>query len=123
MSLTQFSVDDGPHTMDGLRLCAQDGSARVEAFIARKVMDIWVASIEHRGEEQSLFREQYNALGKVNLAPIARIVSAKYERGTKFNRQHPFVEVLVSDIEDSGETMDTSGLVWAQLPPAFHRVS
>jgi hypothetical protein len=36
MSLTQFSVDDGPHNMDGLRLFAWDGSERVEAFIGRK---------------------------------------------------------------------------------------
>ena len=41
MSLTQFSVDNGPHNMDGLRLFAQDGSERIEAFIGRKVMDVW----------------------------------------------------------------------------------
>ena len=122
MPLTQFSVDHGPHTMDGLRLSALDGSAPVEAFISRKVMDIWVASIERHKSEQSLFRAQYNALGKLNLAPIARIVSAKYQRGSESNRQHPFVEVLVSDIEESGETMDISGLVRAALPLAFHRM-
>jgi hypothetical protein len=38
MSLTQFSVDSGPHNMDGLRLFAQDGSERIEAFIGRKVI-------------------------------------------------------------------------------------
>jgi len=37
MSLTQFRVDDGSHTMDGLRLLAQDGNERVEAFMGRKV--------------------------------------------------------------------------------------
>ena len=37
MSLAQFSVDSGPHNMDGLRLYAQDGTERVEAFIGRKV--------------------------------------------------------------------------------------
>ncbi len=60
MSLTQFSVDDGPHSMDGLRLSARDGSEPVEALVGRKVMDIWVASVEHRVSEQSLFRGQYN---------------------------------------------------------------
>jgi hypothetical protein len=39
MSFTQFSIDDGPHNMDGLRLFAQDGTERVEAFIGRKVME------------------------------------------------------------------------------------
>ena len=123
MSLTQFSVDDGPHNMDGLRLCAQDGTEPVEAFIGRKVMDVWAESVEHRGGRQSLFRNQYNALGQLNLAAIERIVSAKYERGATFNRQHPFVEVLVSDIMESGETLDLSELVRETLPPEFHRLN
>lgn len=38
MSLAQFSIDDGPHNMDGLRLLAQDGAERVEAFVGRKVL-------------------------------------------------------------------------------------
>jgi hypothetical protein len=119
-SLTQISVDDGPHNMDGLRLCARDSSERVEAFIGRKVMDVWTESVEHRGGRQSLFRDQYNALGKLNLAAIQRIVSAKYERGGAFNRQHPFVEVLFSDITESGEALDLSQLVREPLPPEYH---
>ena len=119
MSLTQFSVDDGPHNMDGLRLFAQDGSERIEAFIGRKVMDVWVESVEHRGERQSLFRDQYNALGKLNLAAIERIVSAKYQRGATFNRQHPFVEVLFSDITESGEVLDLTELVREPLLPGI----
>jgi hypothetical protein len=58
MSLTQFRIDDGPHTMDGLRLLAQDGNERVEAFMGRKVTDVWADSIEHRGGRQSLFRQK-----------------------------------------------------------------
>jgi hypothetical protein len=76
MSLTQFSVDGGPHNMGGLRLYAQDGTERVEAFIGRKAMDVWAESVEHRGGRQSLFRDQYNALGKLNLAALQRILSA-----------------------------------------------
>jgi len=49
---------------------------RVEAFIGRKVMDVWAESVEHRGGRQSLFRDQYNALGKLNLAALQRILSA-----------------------------------------------
>ena len=123
MSLTQFSVDNGPHNMDGLRVFAQDGSERIEAFIGRKVMDVWADSVEHRGERQSLFRDQYNALGKLNLAAIQRIVSAKYQQGAAFNRQHPFVEVLFSDIIESGEKLDLSELVREPLPPEFHRMN
>jgi hypothetical protein len=123
MSLTQFSVDDGPHNMDGLRLFARDGSERVEAFIGRKVMDVWAGSAEQRGGRQSLFRGQYDALGKLNLAAIERIVDAKYQRGAAFNRQHPFVEVLVSDIAESGEALDLTELVRQPLPPTFHRLS
>jgi hypothetical protein len=123
MSLTQFGVDDGPHNMDGLRLLARDGSARIEAFIGRKVLDVWAESIEHSGGRQSLFRGQYNALGKLNLAAIKRIVSAKYQQGAAFNRQHPFVEVLFSDIAESGEVLDLSELVREPLPLAFHRLA
>jgi len=121
MPLTQFSVDDGPHNMDGLRLFARDGSERVEAFIGRKVMDVWADSAEHRSGRQSLFRGQYDALGKLNLAAIERIVDAKYQRGAAFNRQHPFVEVLVSDIAESGEALDLTELVREPMPPTFHR--
>ena len=45
--------------------------------MGRKVMDVWADSVEHRGGRQSLFRDQYNALGKLNLAALQRIVSAK----------------------------------------------
>ncbi len=122
MSLTKFGIDDGPHNMDGLRLLARDGTERVEAFIGRKVMDVWVESIEHRGGRRSLFRDQYNALGERNLAAIERIVNAKYRGGAKINRQHPFVEVLFSDITDSGEELDLGGLVRRPLPPEFLRL-
>jgi len=123
MSLTQFRVDDGPHTMDGLRLFAQDGTEQVEAFIGRKVLDVWAESVEHRGGRQSLFRDQYNALCKLNLAALQRIVSAKYQRGAPSNRQDPFVEILFSDITESGEDLNLTGLVREPLPPAFHRLA
>jgi hypothetical protein len=109
--------------MDGLRLYARDGTEQVEAFIGRKVMDVWAESVEHYGGRQSLFRDQYNALGKLNLAALQRIVSAKYQRGAAFNRQHPYVEVLFSDITDSGEALDLGELVREPLPPAFHRLA
>jgi len=123
MSVSQFNIDDGPHNMDGLRLLALDGAQPIEALISRKVMDVWVDSIEHNGDRQSLFRRQYNALGKANLESIRRIVSTKYGRGAAFNRQHPFVEVLFADIAESGEALDLSELVREPLPPAFHRVA
>jgi hypothetical protein len=109
--------------MDGLRLLARDGTEQVEAFIGRKVMDVWAESVEHCGGGQSLSRDQYNALGKLNLAAIQRILDAKYQRGAASNRQHPFIEVLFSDIAESGETLDLSELVREPLPPAFHRAT
>jgi len=123
MSLTQFHVDDGQHAMDGLRLFARDGTEPVEAFIGRKVMDVWAESIEHLGGRQSLFRSQYNALGKLNLAALERIVSAKYQRGAAANRQHPFVEILFSDITESREVLNLSELVREPLPAAFQQLS
>ena len=122
MSLTKFAVDDGPHNMDGLRLLARDGAERVEAFIGRKVMDVWTETVEHRGGRQSLCRDQYNTLGKRNLAAIERIVGAKYQRGAALNRQQPYVEVLFSDITESGEALDLGGLVRLPLPPSFVRL-
>jgi hypothetical protein len=121
--LTKFGIDDGPHNMDGLRLFAQDRADGVEAFISRKVMDIWVESIEHRGGRQSLFRDQYNALGRRNLAAIERIVNAKYQRGPAFNRLHPFVDVLFADITESGEALDLSGLVRLPASPEFRHLA
>ena len=123
MSSVQFIVDEGPHNMDGLRLFAQDGAERIEAFVGRKVMDTWAESIDHSGGRQSLFRDQYNALGNANLAAIQRIVSAKYQKGAAFNRQHPFVDVLFSDITESGEVLNLSELVREPLPPKFHRLT
>jgi hypothetical protein len=109
--------------MDGLRLFAQDSTEQVEAFISRKVMDVWAESIAHSGGRQSLFRDQYNALGKLNLAAIQRIVSTKYQGGAASNPQHPFIEVLFSDITESGETLDLSELVREPLLAAFHRLT
>jgi hypothetical protein len=123
MSVSAFNIDDGPHNMDGLRLSALDGAQPIEAFISRKVMDVWVDSIEHSGGRQSLFRHQYNALGKANLESIRRIVGTKYRQGAALNRQHPFVEVLFADITESGEVLDLGALVREPLPPAFQRVA
>jgi hypothetical protein len=110
MPLTGLTVDEGPHNMDGMLLHARHGSENVEAFISRQVVDIWVERIEPRGRRKSLYRAQYNALGKVNLAAIERIVASKYARGAAFNRQHPFVDILYSDITESGEVLYVSEL-------------
>jgi hypothetical protein len=67
--------------------------------------------------------EQYNALGKRILAAIERIVTCKYQRGPAFNRQYPFVDILLSDIMESEEALDTSELVREPPPPSFQRVS
>ncbi len=77
-------------------------------------MDDWVDPKQRYGRRKSLFRAQYNALGKRlgkrNVAAIERIVASKYQRGAAFNRQHPFVDVLFSDISESGEVLDLSEL-------------
>jgi hypothetical protein len=122
MPLTAFAVDEGPHSMDGLLLHASDGPDKVEAFISRRVMDSWVDPREPYRGRRSLLREQYNALGKFNLAAIERIAVSKYQRGAAFNRQHPFVDILLSDIMESEEALDMSELVREPLPPSFQRV-
>jgi hypothetical protein len=100
-----------PTIDDGLVLHGWDGAERVTAFISRHVMDNWVDPREPYTRRSSLFRDQYNALGKRNLPAIERIVTSKYQRGAAFSRQHPFVDVLLSDIVESGEVLDTSKLV------------
>jgi hypothetical protein len=110
VGLTDLVVDDGPHNSDGLLLHAWNGPERVTAFISRRVMDDWVDPKRPYGKRTSLFRAEYNALAKSNLAAIDRIVSFKYRRGAAFNRQHPFVDVLLSDITESGEVLDLSEL-------------
>jgi hypothetical protein len=42
MKLTQFAVDDGPHSSDGSLLHGRDGDQHVTGFISRRVMDDWV---------------------------------------------------------------------------------
>jgi hypothetical protein len=106
MKLTQFAVDDSPHNRDGLLLHGRDGDQHVTGFISRRVIDDWVDPRQPYRRRKSLYREQYNALGKRNLAAIERIVTAKYLRGRTFNRQHPFVDVLLSDITESGEVLN-----------------
>ncbi|MGA7324206.1 MAG: signal transduction histidine kinase [Rhodomicrobium sp.] len=105
-----FTVDDGPHNSDGLLLRGWNGAKPVKAFISRRVMDDWVDPGRSAKDRRSLFRDQYNALGKSNLPAIERLVTSKYQRGPAFNRQHPFVEVLLSDITESGEVLDVSSL-------------
>ena len=123
MPLTGLAVDEGPHSMDGLLLHGWEGPARVEAFISRRVMDRWVDPREPNGGRRSLLRAQYNALGKFNLAAIERIVVSKYRRGAAFNRQHPFVDILLSDITESGEALDIGDFVRESPPPSLQRVS
>jgi hypothetical protein len=110
MPLTQFVIDDGPHNSDGLLLRGWDGPDEVTAFISRRVMDDWVDPRQSFERRKSLYRAQYNALGRRNLAAIERIVTSKYERGPAFNRQHPFVDVLLADIAASGEVLDVTEL-------------
>ena len=123
MKLTQFTVDDSPHNRDGLLLRGWDGDQPVTGFISRRVMDDWVDPRQPYRGRKSLYREQYNALGKCNLAAIERVVMSKYERGPAFNRQYPFVDILLSDIIGSGETLDTSELVREPPPPSFQLMS
>jgi len=110
MPLTRLTVDEGPHNSDGLLLHAWDGTERVTAFIGRRVMEAWVDPRQLGG----LYSDQYNALGKRNLSVIKRIVASKYRRGAAFNRRHPFVDVLLSDITESGEVLDVSELLRAR---------
>jgi hypothetical protein len=122
MQLTRFAVNDGPHNRDGLVLHGWDGDQQVTGFISRRVMADWVDPRQPYGRRKSLFRVQYNALGKRNLAAIERIVTVKYRRGAAFNRQHPFVDVLLSDIVESGEVLDLSELVREPPLPSFQRM-
>jgi hypothetical protein len=120
--LTRFSIDESLHNRDGLLVQAWDGDHKVDAFISRRVMDEWIGPAAASGKRRSLFRKQYNELGQQNLSAIARMVAAKYERGAAFNRQHPFVDILTSDIIESGEALDQSKLERDPLPPAFERI-
>jgi hypothetical protein len=123
MTLTKFTVDEGAHNSDGLLLDGWDGDQQVTGFISRRVMDDWVDPRQPYRGRKSLYREQYNALGKRNLAAIERIVTSKYKRGPAVNRQYPFVDILLSDIMESEETLDTSELVREPPSPSFQRMS
>ena len=85
-------------------------------------MDDWIDPRQSLEKRQSLFRSQYNALGKRNLPAIGRIVTMKYRRGAAFNRQHPFVDILLADITESREVLDVSELVHEPPPLSFRRM-
>ena len=108
--LARFAVDDSPHSSDGLLLHGWDGPEQVTAFIGRRVMDNWVDPRRSLKSQKSLYRAQYNDLGNRNLPAIERIATSKYQRGLAFNRQHPFLDILLSDITESGEVLDVSQL-------------
>ena len=121
--LSRFSIDESLHNRDGLAIKAFDGDMLIDAFISRRVMDEWVEPVAPAMRRRSLYRKQYNELGRKNLPAIARIVSSKYVRGRMFNRQHPYIEVLTADIIESGEIIDQCDLVRDALPPAFQAVA
>ncbi len=104
--LVHLSVDESPHSSDGLLLHCLDGAQPVTAFISRRVMDDWANPKRPPGSRKSLYRHEYNALGNRNLAAIERVVAGKYQGGLASNRQPPFVDVLLSDIAESGEVLD-----------------
>jgi hypothetical protein len=122
MTLAGLVVDESPHNMDGLLLHGRSGADQVEIFISRLVMDSWVHPRDPGRKHRSLLRAQYNALGNLNLAAIERIASVKYQRGAAFNRQHPFVDILLSDITENEEVLDTSKLAREPKTPAFERI-
>jgi hypothetical protein len=80
-------------------------------------LDDWVDPKQSFGKRKSLFRAEYNALGNSNLAAINRIASSKYWRGAAFNRQHPFVDILLADITESGEVLDLTALTQEAKSP------
>ena len=69
MPLTEFAVDEGPHSMDGLLLHARDGDQIVEAFISRQVMDRWVDPIEPMKNGEVCFAR--------NTTPLANSISRR----------------------------------------------
>ena len=111
MQLTGLDVDDRPHNNDGLLLHGWDGDQQVTAFISRQAMDRWADLGRPHERRTSLLRAQYNALGRRNIEAIERIARSKYRRGPVFNRQHPFIDILFSDIAESGEMLDTQELI------------
>ncbi|MGF1620939.1 MAG: signal transduction histidine kinase [Rhodomicrobiaceae bacterium] len=110
MQLTGLTVDESSHGKDGLLLHGWAGERVVSAFIGRRAMDIWVNSAQSDPKRKSLFRVEYNELGKRNVEMIERIARLKYRRGRTFNREQPLVEILPADIAESGELLDMQDL-------------
>jgi hypothetical protein len=120
--LDRISVDESAHNRDGLVLHAWDEDKAVDVFISRKVMDLWVEPHGISAASRSLYRAEYNELGKRNIDSIARIVARKYDRSMSVDCERPYVEVLISDIVESDEAIDQSRLIRRLLPPEFRRV-
>ena len=76
MPLAQFSVDHGPHTMDGLRLSALDGSAPVEAFISRvrPGLTVWLHQPYALIDDSQGPRRAEQLLSRATGLPLERLV-------------------------------------------------
>src|ERR1700752_141911 len=120
--LDRISVDESAHNRDGLVLRAWDEDKPVDVFISRKVMDFWVEPCGISAASRSLYRAEYNELGKRNIDSIAQIVAKKYDRSMSLDCECPYVEVLASDIVESDVAIDQSRLIRRLLPPEFRRI-
>jgi hypothetical protein len=94
--------DDSAHNSDGLLLNGLDGDQQVTGSSAGVSWTTGSIPDSPTKGGKSLYRAQYNELGKRNLAAIERIVTFKYQRGPAFNRQYLFVDILLSDITETG---------------------
>ena len=90
-----------------------DGTEKVTAFMGRGVMEDWVDPKPGDGRRGEFLYRSIQCAWQTHAVAIKRIVTSKYRRGAAFNPRHPFVDVLLSDITESGEVLDVSELLRA----------
>ena len=114
MALTEFMVVQAGHGFEGSLISALDGPRTVLALVRRTALE------DHfQVTGGGLSPEERNLLVDRNLPAFERIVAAKYGRGeastlSRDGREYPFVEVLLDDIERSGEVLTDSVLAMAR---------
>ena len=113
MTLKEFTVVHAQPDSDFVVLHARHGRQLVLAFIP-------TMHLEDHFRLRRLSGKQANLLVDRNIDALARIVSAKFERGeyrayARFGSTLPRVDITLEDIETSGETLTDSVLKGGQF--------
>jgi hypothetical protein len=116
MALKNFRVVTAKHSEEGVAVEFWDGEERRIAVVQRTALDdTFDQRLGYGRGDRRLSVPQWNRLVEENLPAFQRIVTATYEREASAKRPVERVEVILSDIQGSGEKFTGEALLDAGL--------